>query len=51
MKIRIRKIQKVGDSFYIALPPDWVKRHRLKKGDKLSIAYDESNTVSVKIIG
>lgn len=50
MRTRIRKLQKVGDSHYIALPPDWVKRHDLKKGNKLRIEYDESGTVKVSII-
>ncbi|MHA2024173.1 MAG: AbrB/MazE/SpoVT family DNA-binding domain-containing protein [Candidatus Thorarchaeota archaeon] len=50
MKQRSRKLQRVGDSYHISLPIDWIRRHDLKKGDRLKIEYDESDTLTVKKI-
>lgn len=33
----VRKIQKVGNSFMVAIPPAYLERLKLKKGDEVSI--------------
>jgi len=43
-----KKIQKIGDSYYISLPPDWIKHHKLKKSDSLDIIGKKS-VVVIKI--
>lgn len=40
---KTRKIQKIGDSHYVSLPPKWVRKNKLKKGDKLLMDSDESS--------
>ena len=49
VRTRIRKLQKIGDSHYIALPPDWVKHYGLKKSDKLLVQYDDGPIITIKI--
>ena len=44
-----RKIQHVGDSYYVALPPKFVRKNNLKKGDQLLMEHDET-TVTFKIV-
>ena len=44
-----RKLQNIGDTWYIALPPDWIRYHKLQKGDTLIIQYGDKPCVSVKI--
>ena len=46
---RKRRLQYIGDSFYIALPPDWVKHWKLKKGDELTIVYGDKPIVVIEI--
>lgn len=45
-----KRIQKIGDSFYISLPPDWIKHHKLKKSDSLNIVYGKKPVVVIKIL-
>lgn len=40
-KAKTRKIIKLGDSFAVTLPSDFVKRSRLTKGDTVAVAYDD----------
>jgi phosphate uptake regulator len=44
-----RKLQRIGDTFYVSLPPDWVREHELKKGDKLKVTYDDKPAVLIEI--
>jgi len=44
---KTRKLQFIGDSFYVALPPEWVKAMGLKKGDKLDIEYGDKPVVVI----
>ena len=36
----IRKMQYYGDSFFIGLPREWVKKNKLTKGDGLLLRYN-----------
>ena len=45
-----RKLQNIGDTWYIALPPNWIKRHKLQKGDTLIIQYGDKPRVIVKLL-
>lgn len=40
IRAEIRKMRKVGESFYLSLPPEFVKEHNLKPGDALPVAYN-----------
>lgn len=46
---RKRKLQFIGDTYYIALLPEWIKHWNLKKGDKLVVEYSDKPIVRVKI--
>ena len=46
-KTDTRKIQYLGKTFYIGLPPAWIKEQKLSKGDILSVQYSNSNIVTV----
>ena len=35
-----RKIIKCGQSYYVSIPPEFMQRHRLKKGDSVPIIAD-----------
>lgn len=43
--VNVRKIQKVGNSYMVAIPPYYLERLKLKKGDEvaLEIIYDEKD--------
>jgi phosphate uptake regulator len=45
---KTRKIQQIVNSYYVALPPKWVKGHELKKGDELEMTHDD-DSVTFKI--
>ncbi len=49
VKLMERKLQNIGDTYYIALPPDWIKRWGLKKKDTLIVQYGDKPRVIVKI--
>lgn len=34
---KIRRIVKCGNSFYISIPPEFVRKHDLKKGEKVPV--------------
>ena len=38
-----RKIQLVGDSHYVSIPPKFLRKHKLKKGDTLIMEYDDES--------
>lgn len=46
---RERKLQFIEDSYYIALPPDWVRHWKLKKGDILKITYSDKPVVVISV--
>jgi bifunctional DNA-binding transcriptional regulator/antitoxin component of YhaV-PrlF toxin-antitoxin module len=35
--VKLRAVLKVGSSYYISIPPEFMKRHEIKKGDKLPV--------------
>ena len=35
-----RRIVKCGQSHYVSIPPEFMQRHRLQKGDSVSIIAD-----------
>ena len=43
----VRRLQKVGSSYMISLPSDWVKRNRLGKASILTIDINKDNSISV----
>jgi len=49
MKIKCpaRKVQKSGDSYYIALPPTWRTLHDVKQGQYLIPTINEDGTLSI----
>lgn len=42
-----RKVQKVGYSYLIPLPTDWVKNMKIGKGDLLKIEMSEDRTLRI----
>jgi len=38
--VTLRRVLKIGPSFYFNMPADYIKRHGIKKGDKLAIVGD-----------
>lgn len=47
---KIRKLQFIGNTFYIGLPREWVEHQKLKKGDKLKIQYSDKPDVKISIL-
>ena len=39
--ITLRKIVKVGDSFYVSIPKEWLEKHDLKERDVVLLMADE----------
>ena len=46
MNRRTGTLVRIGKSFGIVLPKDWVRGHDLQPGDRVSIEYDERVSVS-----
>jgi antitoxin component of MazEF toxin-antitoxin module len=36
----VRKVFKIGDSLAITLPPEFIKEHGIKVGDKLEVIFN-----------
>lgn len=36
----VRRVIKIGRSHYISIPPEFLKAHNIKQGDKIPIAAD-----------
>ena len=36
-----KKVSKIGGSYFICLPLEWVKWHNLKPGDEVAVIYDK----------
>lgn len=34
-----RKVQQIGDSYWVSLPIDWCRRYGIKPGDTLIVEY------------
>jgi len=45
--VKLRKVVRCGKTFYIALPPEFVKLHGIRKGERLPVL---ANRVMVKVI-
>ena len=45
--VKIRRVIRSGKSFYISIPPEFIKLHGIKKGDRLPILADQ---IMMKII-
>jgi antitoxin component of MazEF toxin-antitoxin module len=43
-----RRIQKVGYSYMLPLPPTWVKDMKIEKGDTLSIKMTEDKSLRIE---
>ncbi|HLI45732.1 MAG TPA: phosphate uptake regulator PhoU [Geobacterales bacterium] len=43
----LRKIQKIGNSFYIALPINWIQEYNLKKGSEVRLEVRESGELTI----
>jgi hypothetical protein len=35
--VKLRKVLKSGKSFYISIPPEFIRLHGIKKGDRLPV--------------
>lgn len=38
---KTRNLLKVGNSFMVSIPPEFVKKNKLKAGDKLGVVIDD----------
>lgn len=43
----VRRLQKVGSSFMISLPGDWIKRNKLGKASILTLDINRDNSISI----
>ncbi len=41
-------VRKIGSSYYISLPPDYVKAHRIDKDDLLAFVLNEDGSLTLK---
>jgi len=37
VKLGSRKIQNIGDSFFVSMPRPWIRTHKLGQGDQVNI--------------
>jgi antitoxin component of MazEF toxin-antitoxin module len=44
-----RKIQKVGYSYMIPIPTNWIKNMKIEKGDILNIKMDEDRSLRIAV--
>jgi len=35
--VKLRRVLKSGNSYYISIPPEFIHRHGIKKGDRLPV--------------
>ena len=42
-----RRLQKIGSSMLVSLPSEWIKNHRLKKGNMVLIEINRDNSISL----
>ena len=40
-----RKVVKIGGSYYVALPPEWIKKHGIKNGTEIVVVADALATI------
>lgn len=45
IKAKTRRIIKLGDSFVVSLPSDFVKKSGLHKGDTVVVSYDGDSLI------
>ncbi len=45
MAVRFGRILRVGGSFVVAIPADWLRGHGLEKGDEVEIRYGEGDLI------
>lgn len=38
--VKLRSVLKSGSSYYISIPPEFIKLHGIKKGDRLPVLAD-----------
>jgi len=46
-KIKQRKLQKIGNSYFVSLPPCWIEHHNLKKKDFLEFKLTETDQLVI----
>ena len=42
-----RKLQKIGESFFISLPKSWIERNNLDRGDPVTLTENQDGTISL----
>lgn len=42
-----RRLQKIGSSMLVSLPSEWIKNHKLKKGNMVLIEINRDNSISL----
>lgn len=43
----IRKIQQIGNTFYISLPKEWIAKLNINKGDEISLIIKENGEITI----
>jgi len=47
MVVKKRKIVKTGNSFYVALPQEYIKKYHLSPGDELAVVLTKEGNLKV----
>jgi antitoxin component of MazEF toxin-antitoxin module len=47
MQFKSRKLQQVRNSFFVLLPPDWIKSNEMKKSDPVRIELLEDGNLKI----
>ena len=42
-----RKLQKIGESFFVSLPKSWIERNNLSRGDTVTLVENQDGTISL----
>ena len=47
IKLGLRKLQNIGDSFFVSIPRPWIRTHELEQGDLVSIDMLDDGSLKI----
>lgn len=49
-KKKARTIHRIGGSYYMSLPPEFIRHHSLKAGDCVAVVYDKNGLMVIPAV-
>jgi SpoVT / AbrB like domain. len=47
LEFGMRKIQAIGDSFFVSIPRPWIRTHKLDQGSRVSVDVAEDGSLKI----